>query len=352
MSRKHFSILLALAVVATLAVLMLVPGKTGREPETGDVRLLPGAADWINEVSRVTVRHGEDQVTLERTGEAWRVQELQGYPADWPRVRDVLASLAEARIVERKTDNPAYYDRLGVEDPNSEDAGGALLYLEHGAESAALIVGHAASSGSGQYVRWSGEAGSLLVDQEFDLPRDAVGWARREIIDIPSADVAEVEIIHPDGDWILATKDDPADSDFTLGSLPEGREISSSWSVNSLGGALSALRMEDVQPAGPIDEESAVRFRLLTFDGTEYTVNAFADEAGRWIQARATTVSAGTDEDGSSSDERNRSTAADQFNQRASGWAFRIPDYKYDSLTKRSEALLQPLEDEAVPEDP
>ena len=60
---------------------------------------------------------------------SWAVAEKDGYPADVEKVRQTLISLAEARIVEPKTANPDFYDRLGVEGVEDEAAGGLAVML-------------------------------------------------------------------------------------------------------------------------------------------------------------------------------------------------------------------------------
>lgn len=352
MSRKQFFTLAGLAVAATLAVWLLVGGRAGHDASTDDALLFPGAAGWVNDVEQLTIEHAGNAVTLARRADNWAVQTLQNYPADWAKVRELLASLAQARVVEQKTDNPSYYDRLGVEDPGEEDAAGVLLTLAHPGGEAALIIGNAASRGTGQYVRLHGAAGSVLIDRELNAPPEALDWAQREIVDIASSVVKEVEIIHPDGDWVRAEKSDPGATDFTLSSLPEGREIASSWTVNSLGGALATLRMDDVLPAAADMPEAVVRFRLLTFEGVEYTVDAWEDEDGPWIQAKASAVVVEPAEDAGETAEADAEAGVEAFNRQVSGWRFQIPQYKFDALTKRSEALLEPLEDDTDTETP
>ena len=61
------------------------------------------------------------------------------------------------------------------------------------------IIGDTAQGRDGQYARIASAAQSALLDMVLEVPGDATGWADKTVADIPSADVAEVEIIHPDG---------------------------------------------------------------------------------------------------------------------------------------------------------
>jgi len=371
MSRKHFSILLGLVVLATMAVTLLAPQKTGHEDSPGSALLLPDLAEAVNQAQSLSLRGAEGaEVKLQRKEAGWVIEDLHDYPANWARLKKILVDLAQARIVESKTDNPAYYDRLGVADVAGPDGGeGVEITVTAGERNWVVILGHQAEGREGQYARLAGQAGSVLIDRSFEAPLDPVDWALRQVLDVPTGTAAEVEIIHPDGDWILARKRAATDADFVLESLPEGREAVSSWSVNSLANALSDLRMEAVRPAVDEAVEGAVKFRLLTFGGVEYIAQAWQDGEEHWIALRASVPPGRPAAEGTPSPESLAQTADDEgepdpdaaaaltpppddpaalaaaFNQRAGGWFFRIPDYKYDSLTKRAEALLKPLKD-------
>jgi hypothetical protein len=356
MSKRHFSALLVITVIAALAVSLLVPQRMARESGNGMGLLLPEVGERINAVTQVVLQGAAmGTVQLDRIEDRWQVRELNGYPADWARLRQLLADLAQARILETKTDNPEYYARLGVEDPAQAGATGAMLTLRIEDQEWALIIGNEAAGRAGQYVRLAHSAPGLLIDRVLDIPFEPVGWAERSVVDIPSGDVAEVEVIHPDGDWILARKPGASATDFELENLPAGRETASGWSVNSLGGALSALRMDGVEQGTGDAVDQGVRFRLLTFSGIEYTAAAWQDDAqSHWIMLKAAApalpAEAEADADVEAATDA-RLQEVEAFNRRVSGWRFKIPEYKYTAMTKRLEQLLKPIEDSAAASD-
>jgi hypothetical protein len=388
MSRKHFSVLLALTVAVALLVL-LVPGKTGKESEFDQTLLLPALQDRVNDLDRLdfTGAGGGKIATLRRTEGAWRVEEAAGYRADWERLRKLLADLARAEIVEPKTANPDYYDRLGVEDVGEPDAGGIQVGFPEESGLPAVIVGNRAQGRSGQYVRLAGAAESALIDRELDLPASASDWLEKDIADISDSEVVEVDIRHADGERVVARKASADDEDFELQNIPEGREIRSAWTVNSLANSLSALTLEAVAEESDIDWSDATRFGLVTADGLRVDVELAAsaapggegdeaDEAGGnagaeyWMRLQAglyqTAVHSPADAAAEPAEDPNvdigedrgeaepaaeEKTANDpaararEINQRVSGWAYRIPRYKYDAMNKRMEDLLQAAEE-------
>lgn len=362
MSRKHFSILAIALAVVIAAILLATPKRTSDLGDADTGPFLPALADRVNEATALEVMVAGDTTVAEirrRDGD-WTVTELQGYPADLDRVRDALAGLARAGVIEPKTGNPEYYARLGVEDVDDEDAAGVLLKVHFAeGEPVGVIVGNTAASRDGRYLRRLGDTQSVLADFDAEVPRDAIGWVDAQVADIAADGVAEVRVTHPDGETLRVWKRSADDTDFALdGGLPEGRELQSSWAMNALGDVLAGVRMEGVRPAGELDWEGAIRVDVLTFAGLQAGAEMVESEDAHWLRLSAEAPfpapesgDAEPAEEGDvadATDATDTSDAADEaeaLNARVSGWAYRISDYKAEAMNKRLEDLLKPLDD-------
>jgi hypothetical protein len=359
MSRKHFSWLLILTLAVAFLVL-LVPGKTSRKSTLEEARLLPALQQAANDVDwlRLTGAGNSTIATLERTDGKWVVDEESDYPADWGRLRSLLSDLAQAEIVETKTDNPEYYARLGVEDVSAEDAAGTLVQFSEASGLPAVIIGKRAQGREGQYARLRDAKESVLLDRPLNLPAKTIDWVERDIVDIPDTEVVEVRIAHPDGERVVARKASADDEHFTLQDIPEGREVTSEWTVDSLGNGLAALTLDAVAPVQSVDFEGAVQFSVITADGLQVNVDAATrsapgdeseseggDSQSYWVRLQATLYNTAVDSavkpDADSDATRDR---AREINERVEGWAYRIPKYKFDNLTKRMDDLLKQRE--------
>lgn len=371
MSRKHFSWLL----VATLlvgVVVFLLPGPTGKESEFDVQPLFPGLAEQVNDIDLVRVigPGNEAIATLQRKDDAWVVDEFGGYPADWAELKSVLAALAQASVVEPKTSNPDYFDRLGVVDISSNDSTATLLRLGADDAGMSVLIGDAAEGREGQYVRLEGGDRALLIDQRLNLPTTAKDWLQREIIDIADSEVVEVNISHANGESLAALKTSADDDDFVLQGIPEGREALSAWSVNNLASALSNLQLDDVSTEDQVDFSSASQFSLLTADGLEINAEVVAMDEQHWLRLSAAMREAEVveTEEADSSDpekldqgepgaseepadaaaeqddpEAETRLRADDINQRVNGWAYAIPAYKAEIMNKRMADVLKAL---------
>ncbi len=324
MSKRHFSILLVITALVALAV-FLVPSRTGRDASIESTLFIPRLNEVVNDLAlvRISSNGGAETVTLERSERGWVVRESYDYPADWSVLRPLLADLSQAEVVEEKTANPEFYHRLGVEDPMQEGADSRLIEFPGNEALPAVIVGNRAQGREGQYLRLQDEARSVLVDRAITLPLAASGWLESEIVDISDDDVLSVTIRHADGEQILVQRDSTEVTDFTLVNRPEGRETRSAWTINQLASVLSGLTLDAVVPMTDVAWEDAIELTMQTEAGLEVRAWLTADEEHRWLRLEAS-----------------GSEAAEAISQRAEGWAYQIPLYKFDAVNKRMEDLL------------
>jgi hypothetical protein len=174
-------------------------------------------------------------------------------------------------------------------------------------------------------------------------------WLDREIIDIQEGELVEISVIHPDGEQILLRKVSADDTDFDLLGMPEGREVKSNWSVNSIGGGMASLRLDAVVPESDVDWSDAVKVRVLTADGLQVSAKLVSWQEHYWVSLSASVykpVSSGQlDESGIENQAPPEPTErVNRIADRVSGWAYRIPQHNAEVLTKRMDDLLKPLE--------
>jgi len=298
----------------------------------------------VNELDylRLTAGGGEVIASLERSGGQWRVLEASSYPADWARLKSLLSDLSQAEVIEEKTSNPDYYSRLGVEDVATEGASGVMVSFSDETGLAALIAGNEASGRDGQYARLQSEARSMLLDRVLDLPDDRMQWLERDIIDIADSEVVEITIRHPDGEIVNAKKTSADDTDFVLQNIPENSEVKSNWTINSMAGSLAGLSLDEVAPDSEFDWSQATVFTILTADGLQANAELMMREELPWIRLAALAYQADEPDEqtgvqpGEQDDDR-----AQEISERVSGWAYRIPQNKADTMTRHMEDLLK-----------
>ena len=375
---------LAAALVVLGAVAMLAQYDP-QPPAPGGGLLLPGLAGDLDRISQVSVvGAGSDPVaTLVRGDDgSWTVAEKDGYPADVEKVRQTLISLAEARIVEPKTANPDFYDRLGVEGVEDGAAGGLAVTLT-GADTPVNVIVGDAEGASQAYIREADRAQSFLVDRNPDAGSETTDWLATEILAVPGSRMARVTVTHPDGETVSVSKADSEQSDFDVEEIPPGREVQYASVANVMGNVLSNLNLQDVEPGAETDEPVTVT-EFVTFDGLAITAESVEREDEPWVAFRAeyrppaeepepeddpvqeadAANAAGEVEDEVEADTEGADVAAVEaeaggtdvaaealaLDQRLSPWRYRIAGYQFDQMTRRLDDLLRDLPEETADE--
>lgn len=375
MKSRTVIILVVLAIAAVAMTAMLERERPDQADSLVGERLLPDLEGQLNDITalRVVASGDAGTATITREESGWVVTEKSGYAADASAIRQFLIRLAEARVLEEKTSNPALYGRLGVGDVGA-DGGGVQLSLEGLVSPRSVIVGNLETrAGRGTYLRLAGGEQSYLVDAELDPPGTAVEWLDRNLFDVPADDVRAITVRQDDGEFLRIAR---GDTGLEVLDLPEGRSLSSPTAPQSMGGVLKALTFEDVTRAQDFrDEPPAAVAEYRLEDGRVVTIDLWQRDAGRFAALRVahdrTTAApadgetaaagdgaeSGETGDGADSEEAtgspadaddandaHASAAAAALNERLAPWVFRIPAFKYDLMARKLDDLLAPPE--------
>lgn len=291
----------------------------------------------VNAVTRVDL-YGAGrtlQVSLERRPEGWGVAQRQHYPAATGRLRGLLLDLAEARLLERKTDDPAQHAQLGLGDIAAAEAGGRLLELAAPDRVWRLRLGAAASGRTATYARLADQDQCWLIDRTFALDEAPRRWLEPELLDIGMQRVRGFRIAHPDGETVAGRRAEDGEAPrYAPRGLPAGRSLQGAYALNRAAAAIAGLSLEDVMPASRalrhLDRATRIRYELDA--GFALEARLFAAGAERYARF---SVAAG---DGLEPAARRE---ADELARRFRGWAFRVPNFAYDSMTLRWADVLE-----------
>ncbi len=324
---------LAALLAAGVAVIALALWVSSRTPSASAPRagepVLPGLESSINAITAVRISKGDGtRTTLERGASDWIVGE-RGFPADSSRVRKLLLDLADLKIVEGKTSDPANYAQLGVEDVSSPRASGTLIELIEPGRPVSLIVGKPSGMQS-SYVRPAGAAQSLLVSPQVIPDADPRHWLPESVIDLPETRIEDVRVEPAAGPPYTVVRHSPNQLDFAVPDLPKGRQLASVTAPNAVAEALASLTLEDVRKAGGPGPPPApaVHATFHTFDGLTVEVSGRSEGDSRYLTVSAQSSSKTTEDE------------ARQLNSRFGGWQIEVLGERYDALFQPLEGLL------------
>ncbi len=297
-------------------------------------------------------------MTVHKQGDEWTVAERANYPADVPKLRRLLLSLSDAKILEEKTSNPANYSIIGVEDPTKPGATGAQIELIAKAGKQDLIVGKPAEQGS--FVRRVGEKSSYVVEPAISFEAEPRYWIDTRLLDLSADKIQSIQFKPDTGPaYTVRRVSEPApkqvaqpspaadkksaanapaaapapapapappaeaSSKFVLEGVPSGRQAADSDALAPSPTTFSNLNDDDVAPEGDIDFSKPSTVTLTLSDGSVITLTGAAVGEKRWIQV------AGAEK-------------MPLLSAKTAGRAFEIASYRYDQIFKPLEQLLVP----------
>lgn len=385
MTSRNLSVLGLVAVIAVVAGIWLAGRQTSTPMDTNAV-LYPDLKKELDAVTtvRIVKAGGTPAVELKRGEGGWTVAERNDFPADDAKLRKLITSLADAKLVEEKTSNPESYATLGVEDISNAAAGGMQIELEGPKQPVKLIVGKQASGAQSHYVRRAGEPKSWLINKSFDTSSSADQWLRKSVIDVSADRVQSAEVSVGTAKPYTALKKTRADADFTVEGLPKGKELSSTAAADNFASALAGLTLSDVQPATAVTDKPAAHATIKTFDGLVTEATGWKKDDKHYIALKTSydaalaekfkVATADPEKKDAASDDkadadkkdaaatnsegappaaennaeepakpapRNVEDEASKANAQLTGWVYEIPAYKYDAIFKPVDELIK-----------
>jgi len=339
MNRNVLIGLALLTVVVLLSALYLTRPASNAVNDETDLPLVPGLRDAINDVARIEIRSASSEpVSLVRDDSRWRVIQKDNYEADFALVHDLLRDLASGLRAEPRTSNPEWYGRLGVAGIDEPEAGGVEVSFPE-SDLPELIIGLAGPVEGTRFVRLDGESQAWLSDRDLDVAAEALGWLERSIMDIPASELSEVTLRHADGEIVQLRPAGEEGSDWVLMNVPDGREAEPMWRLRPVANALAGLQLDDVRRHDQVPEDAA-RALFVTRDGLNFVASLFEDEQGGWVHFSVTAEVQATEDDTLSDEDAASSADAGAVDARLSPWQFRLPQEKFDQMTRRLEDLL------------
>ncbi len=340
--RRNLFVLAGVAAVALLLALIAIWHQS--DDGTGEKRseFFPGLAVRVahHEATRIHIdskTNGAFDVVF-NPASGWVIASRNNYPASFEQVNGTLVGLAAMQTLEPKTSKPDWLHYVGLDAPPKGDGVLVRVSDEKGAVLAAVIVGKTADIGDptgavGMFARREGQDQAWLVRAVSEIRSAPADWMEKSVLDVDRARIRSVAVTPAQGVAYAAHRDKPADADFTLAPIPPGRELADPTSPNGAAEAIVGFSFDDAKRASGFDFfTGTTKLVTTTFDGLIVTVATIKKGDDYW-----STITA--------SSEPTRPLAAKEardINARATGWAYKLAQFKGAQFTTPLENLLKP----------
>ena len=378
MKLKTLSTLVVIAAVLIIVAVFMAELQGPGVPTTGQP-VFPELKTVINDVTELSVATQSDTITLHRQEDIWRVKEKYDYPADLGTVRETLIGLAELTTLEPKTRKPELYEKLGLQDVETEGSLSTGITLKDATDKtvAAAVIGNdrAAQRKSGYkelFIRKVGDPQTWLVQGRLAVEKNPGKWLDKELTQIETKRVRRLIVTHPDKTRLVVEKARPADLNYQVGNVPQGLEMESQFTVNNIVSTVTSLSLDDVKPRSevPFDDQPVVTAVFETFDGLQGTVQLLPRDEKNYVTIsavfnadlvwkpepeRESESQVGEQSDGDTQDkeadtnpeqpkiksEAEVKAEIETLNKRVGDWVYVIPKFRADTLLKKPQDLLK-----------
>lgn len=356
MLKKLDSFSVLALVTAVMVVLMFFTIYFSEDNSENFSPLFPELAGQLSQINKITLNSlDSDMFTLMRDEgqEDWTLVEHYNYPADFRLVRRMMVDIADAIILEEKTDNPEEHTVIGVTAPEAGGQGVEINMYRDDKLVSGLLLGRErgipSDAGPRQFfVRRAGEQESWLVQGYLQFSPSLLNWINGEIMSVDRERIAQVDIKQPSGQTATLINLGEKDRFGT----PEARE-ETVFRYEQLGfdiaGSLYQLRLEDVQPVEDFSrgDVEVVQAEFLTYDGLKIISQTSFNDGFYFSTFRAEYDSSATDAvpeaiaalDTLKSSEEVEAEVA-QLNAHLSPWVYRLGGFVGTNLMRARDDIV------------
>jgi Domain of unknown function (DUF4340) len=357
---------LVLAIAGTIFQLVRSAGWKGQSIDSEPFAQLP-----VNTVEKLVIKSSKGAVTLQKVGDIWTVSERKGYPADFSKIRDLVRSLWEFKVVRQLEVGSSQFARLHILPPGQGDGSGVALDLIATADKPIknLIFGKSfggtgggeedeeGPTDSGRFVYDPSEKDKVYLgkDSFYTVDPSPQNWIDKDFIK-PEGIKEVTRDSSPTGEgWKISRKDDKAQWELADAKPGEALKTETFSSLANYSPSFS-----DVKPADAPDSETGLKppvtANLATFGGFKYTfeIGGPGPEQTHFLRFKvsADLPSTRTAEANESPDDKKKKDEEFSKEQEAlktrlaaeeklQNWIFLVEDYSVETFLKPRKDVLK-----------
>ena len=364
MNPRSFTILAAATAIVVVLAIVAVGTGSGSSGAGGDGDIaFPKLQGKLDQVAEITLVNKDAKIVVAKKDDRWVLPEKHDYGAQIDKVRGLLLGFEEMKLIERKTGKPDRFGRLNVDDPTGKEARAVRVTLKDasGGVLADAIIGKkkydlSRTGIAGTYVREVESEQAWLGSSELDPGRTQRLWLARKLMDVRKDRVHRYSIKHADGEEVIASRTSPAQDNFALDTLPDGKRLKNKSVADTNATTLAFLEFDDVRPASDVTfPDPVVSNEFITFDGLIVRVDLAEIDDAKWARfsvvagepiaiPEAPVVKKDERKDmATKKNEEKLPPVAEQaatINATVSGWLFQLPEFANKNLTARNAQML------------
>ncbi|GGG95708.1 hypothetical protein GCM10007420_09120 [Glycocaulis albus] len=231
--------------------------------------VLPGWSGIAGTATAIEIITPDNLFRMERTEDGWTMPSRGHYPVRAEYLAELDAGLSSLSYAAALTNDPARFDRLGVDDPATGGSGTSLVITDaDGNRLASLIVGDTRGDDR-LYIRTGRQERAFAVQGSLPDIADPGRWLGLDFFNVDPARIARAFIVPETGPAYILERESPATRNFDLTS-PLSWQLITAGAANGVASAGARVRFRDVGEASGDAGAPLALHRASTFDGLVY----------------------------------------------------------------------------------
>jgi hypothetical protein len=319
----------------------------------------------VNDVAEIQIQHGEQQLTLAKRENLWRVVQRENYPASFTEISGLLLKLKELKVLQSEPIGASQLARMELA-PSGTNHPVTLKFLDATGKTVnQLTLGkkhlRKAAGGEmegfgdggfpdGRYVQVGESKDRVLLISEplTEIETEAGRWLDKTFFRIEKPKTISVTYPETTNSWSIQRETESAEWQWTA---PQGDEKLDAGKVAGVASPFASPSFNDVSIGLSADESGLNQptvIKVTTFDGFEYTVNVGAKRDDHYLitmnvagnfPTERTPVADETAEAKATAEKEfaaNRTKLEEKLKQESAftKWTYQIPTWTVDSLLK------------------
>ena len=288
MNRKQLIILIVAGLVIGVAAWKLNQNRTKSQAASNQRLGQKVVADFpINDVERITIKQGQEQLNVARKNDRWVVQERNDYPANFSTVSELIRKVWELKVARPVRVSPNQLARLELTPPDKGTNSGTLVEFKDksGKVIAPLLLGkkHMREGGGnnspfgggggwpdGRYIMLANDPHSVAVVSEPFSNAEAkpADWLDKDFFKIEKHKAIAVTSPVATNNWKLVKESET--NEWKLAEAKAGEQLDTG-KAGSVTSAFSYPSFNDVATTN-VSMEKATTAKIETFDGFVYDI--------------------------------------------------------------------------------
>jgi hypothetical protein len=248
----------------------------------------------VNDVARITIKQGTNEVNLEKKADGWKVRERKDYPANYSEISEFLLKAKDLKIVQMETVGPSQLPKLSLASGEGNNAAEVVTLKDKGDKTIkSLMLGkkHMKKGGQpsqfgdmgdegfpdGRYVKVGESDDVAVISEAFsNIEPKPDQWLNKDFLKIEKPKTISVTFPAATNSWKLTRETESGE--WKLADAKPTEQLDAS-KASSVANPLSSATFNDVATQAKPEElglDKPTIVSINTFDDLTYTLKVGA----------------------------------------------------------------------------